>query len=203
MKIQKAPLEFDLDVLPVGMSKEAIEDHYNVLYKGYVRKYNEIQEKLEQADQAGANATYSEYRELKQEEIFTANAIRLHEAYFAGLGGDGNCHGIALDWIDRDFGSFENWVGDLRGSAMSARGWVVLAYDLADGLLHNYATDIHSEAVWTSIPLMVLDVYEHAYYLDFTTDRKRYIESWLQNCDWDYAADTIRRFDLEKVRRAA
>lgn len=202
MKILKAPREFDLESLPAGLSKKGIEDHYNVLYRGYVNKYNEIQEALEKVDKTG-NTTYSEYRELKREEAFCANAIRLHEAYFEGLGGDGLCSGTIMEWIDQDFGSYENWVNDLRGAGMSARGWVILAYDVTDGLLHNYTSDIHSDGIWAAVPLLVLDVYEHAYYFDFAADRKSYIEGWLQNIDWQQVNSLLSQSGLDQARKAA
>lgn len=202
MKIQKAPQEFKLEQLPVGLSKETIDDHYNVIYKGYINKYNEIEESLEQTAKTG-NPTFSKYRELKRAQLFTLNAIRLHEIYFRGLGGEGRCSGQILDWIDQDFGNFENWVDDLRAAGMSARGWAVLAYDIDERRLRNITTDIHSDGAWTSITLLALDVYEHAYYFDFATDRKSYIESWLQNTDWDQVNALITHFGLDQMRQAA
>jgi len=202
MKTTKAPREFALEELPEGISRKNIEDHYHNLYKGYVNKFNEIQDALERTVKSG-NASYSVYRELKREEVFTADAIRLHEAYFDVLGGEGRCDGTIMEWIGMDFGSFEDWAADLRAAAMSARGWVVLAYDVADGCLRNYVTDIHSDGVWAAQPLIVLDVYEHAYYSDFGPDRAAYVERWLQNVNWERANAAIRRLGIEETRKAA
>src|SRR3990170_3916639 len=130
MRVLRAAQEIKVDKLPEGMSQKTFEEHYNVLYKGYINKYNEIQELLEAADLAAGNATYSQVRELKREEAFAANAIRLHEAYFRTIGGDGQCSGTVAAWLAEDFGSVENWHNGLRACGMSARGWVVLAYDL-------------------------------------------------------------------------
>jgi len=204
MKILRAPQEIRLEQLPEGMSQKAFDEHYNVLYKGYVNKYNEIQEKLENVDMAAANTTYSDVRELKREESFAANAIRLHEAYFHSLGGDGQCAGTILDWIDDDFGSYDNWVNEWRACGMSARGWVVLAHDMLDGRLHNYTLDIHSDGVWNAVPLLVLDVYEHAYYLDFAASgRKTYVESCIKAINWARVNKLIEHLELPKVRAAA
>lgn len=202
MKMTKAPREFALEQLPEGISRKNIDDHYQKLYKGYINKFNEIQDDLERTAKSG-NASYSAYRELKREEVFTADAIRLHEAYFAALGGEGRCEGTIMEWIVTDFGSFEDWVVDLRAAAMSARGWVVLVYDMTDGCLRNYLSDIHSDGVWATHPLIVLDVYEHAYYSDFGPDRAAYIESWLQNVNWERANAAIRRLGIEEARKAA
>lgn len=204
MKISKAPQELGLSKLPEGFSQKAIDEHYNILYKGYINKYNEIQDKLEEADLAAGNATYSQIRELKREEVFAADAIRLHEGYFKNMGGDGICEGAISGWIDEDFGSHENWAAEWRACGMSARGWVILAYDMTDGRLHNYTTDIHSDGVWGAIPLLIMDVYEHAYYLDFAASgRKAYIESFMSAIDWLYVNKLVEHFGLSKVRRAA
>jgi len=204
MMSHKSMKDISPGALPEGMSQKAFDEHYNVLYKGYVNKYNEIQDLLEAADLAGGNATYSQIRELKREESFAANAIRLHESYFMTLGGDGRCSGKLLEWIGEDFGSFEHWADEWRACAMSARGWLVLAYDVSDGRLHNYTLDIHSDGVWNAVPLLVLDVYEHAYYLDFAASgRKRYVESCFQAIDWTHVSRLVDELDLAKTRIAA
>jgi superoxide dismutase, Fe-Mn family len=204
MKFLKAPQEIKVEKLPEGLSQKAFDEHYGVLYKGYVNKYNEIQEKLEEVELGQANTTYSEIRELKREEIFAADAIRLHEGYFKSLGGDGRPAGTSRQWIEEDFGSFDNWTAEFKACGMSARGWVVLAYDMTDGRLHNYTADAHSDGVWTAIPLLILDVYEHAYYMDFAASgRKKYVDSFMDNINWSYVNELIDRFGLAKVREAA
>ena len=204
MKVLKAPQEVRLDKQPEWLSQKAFEEHYNVLYKGYVNKYNEIQELLEKADLSGGNATYSQVRELKREEAFAANAIRLHEGYFRSIGGDGQCSGKIASWLAEDFGSVENWAAQWRACGMSARGWVVLAYDLTDGRLHNYTLDIHSDGVWDAVPLLVLDVYEHAYYLDFAASgRKAYVDSFIGSVDWAHVNKLVDHLELEKTRSVA
>ncbi len=204
MKILKAPQEISIARLPEGVSQRAFDEHYNVLYKGYISKYNEIQELLEKADLAAGNTTYSQIRELKREEAFAANAIRLHEGYFRSIGGDGECSGTIAGWLAEDFGSVENWTNEWRAAGMSARGWVVLSYDLTDGRLHNYTLDIHSDGVWNAVPLLVLDVYEHAYYLDFAASgRKAYIESFIKAIDWAHVNQLVDHIELARIRSAA
>src|SRR3990170_2485364 len=87
-----------------GISKRQIDEHHDVLYKGYVNKLNEIEAKLQTAEPAEANATYSLIRELKREEVFATDAIRLHEGYFENLGSAGPASGPILDLIKDDFG---------------------------------------------------------------------------------------------------
>ena len=168
-----------------GISQKTIENHYEKLYKGYVKKCQEIQDKLKTADKSLANATYSDLRELKTEETFAANAVILHEAYFDILGGDGKQSGEIIKAIEKDFGSFDNWVMEFKSLGLCARGWVFLAYDFNDGKLHNYIADLHNQGgVWGATPIIVMDVYEHAYFADFGADRKSYIEAFFSNINW-------------------
>jgi len=170
-----------------GLSQQLIDEHYNILYKGYVNKLNEIRGKLEAADPSKGNQTHSDIRELKVEESFALNAIKLHELYFENLGGaGGQATGQALQLIEQSFGSYASWEADLKGSAMAARGWVVVAYDRDDGKLHNYIADSHnSYGVWNAVPVLILDTYEHAYGLDYGVKRAPYIEAFMKNLDWE------------------
>ncbi|MBM3250652.1 MAG: superoxide dismutase [Candidatus Nealsonbacteria bacterium] len=168
-----------------GISQKTIEIHWEKLYQGYVKKWQEIQENLETADREMANASFSEFRELKIEETFTANAIILHEAYFDILGGDGNPEGEIIEVIAKNFGSFENWLKEFKSLGLASRGWAVLGYDFNEERLRNYIADAHNlYGIWGAAPILVLDVYEHAYFIDFGSDRKSYIESFFSNLDW-------------------
>jgi len=169
-----------------GISHKTIEIHWGKLYQGYVKKWQEIQERLEKVDLSTANAAFSELRELKVEETFTANAILLHEAYFDVLGGDGKADGKIVEAIKNNFGSFEKWLEDFKALAMTTRGWVVLAYDFNDAKLRNYICDAHNlYGIWGAAPVLVLDMYEHAYFIDFGADKKSYIETFFQNLNWE------------------
>lgn len=169
-----------------GISEKTISIHYGKLYQGYVKKWQEIQEKLSKIDRSDSNATFSDLRELKLEEGFAADAILLHEAYFDVLGGNGNPRGEIVDAIAKDFGSFDSWQEEFKNCGLSARGWVILAYDFNDGKLHNYIADLHNQGgIWGTSPILVLDIYEHAYFIDFGSDRKSYIEAFFQNLNWE------------------
>ena len=171
-----------------GFSERLLSEHHDVLYAGYVKKLIEIQDKLKDADRSEANASYSYFGELKREETFTANAIRLHEAYFDSLGGNGQPSGAILSLLERDCGGFDAWKDNMVASGIASRGWVVCAYDLQLERVVNYVCDTHNlGCVWDSVPLVVLDVYEHAYYLDYATARKSYLEAFFKNIDFGYA----------------
>ncbi len=168
-----------------GISQKTINIHFGKLYQGYVKKWQEIQEKLNQADKSSANATFSELRELKLEETFAADAVILHEAYFDILGGDGKPYGKIIEAIAQNFGSFNHWQEEFKALGLCSRGWVILSYDFNDGKLRNYIADLHNQGgIWGAAPILVLDVYEHAYFIDFGADRKSYIEIFFDNLNW-------------------
>ncbi len=140
---------------------------------------------MKSVDKSLANATFSDLRELKLEEGFAADAVLLHEAYFDVLGGNGNPKGEILKRISEDFGSFENWQEGFKALGLCSRGWVILAFDFNDGKLRNYIADVHNQGgIWGISPILVLDVYEHAYFIDYGSDRKSYIEVFFQNLNW-------------------
>jgi Fe-Mn family superoxide dismutase len=191
MNYEAKPLPFSKPL--VGISDKTLAIHHDKLYVGYVNKRNEIEEKLSKVDRTAANGTYSEYGELKRQETFATNAIYLHEYYFNILGGDGAQAGELLEGITKDFGSFENWLTDMKAAGMVARGWVVLAYDFNTGRLHNYVCDGHNQGgIWGAMPVIVLDTYEHAYFIDYGSDRKTYIEDYFKNLDWNKANEIFK-----------
>jgi|SRR3989344_5423629 len=188
-------IDKDLD----GISKRMIDEHWK-LYQGYVKKSNEIQEKIRIADKSEANASYSYIGELKRQETFAVNGMKLHEVYFGHLGGSGTPGGELVKMIEKDFGSLDKWKEDMIATGLSARGWAILCFDYRDNKLHNYGSDAHNVgAVWGAIPLIVLDVYEHAYFLDYGVARKDYINSFFKNLDWDYANKILHHYHCEKL----
>lgn len=185
---------YDLKELK-GLSDQQMEPHRDVLYTGYVKKLNEIEKAQREADLTKANGTYAEFRELKVEEPFATNAVFLHEGFFANLehGKGGEPHGALLDAIKHEWGSYEKWRAEMVACGKAARGWVVLAYSFNDHRLHNYLMERHDVGgIWNAVPLLILDVYEHAYMIDYATDRAKYIDAFFANLNWDVVA---RRFE--------
>jgi len=169
-----------------GISQKTIDNHYSKLYQGYVKKWSEIEERLASVDFLSANASFSDLRELKVEESFVSNAIILHEAYFDILGGNGQLAGEIVEAISKDFGSFEKWLEEFKALGLSSRGWVVLGYDFNVGQLRNFLLDAHNlYGLWGAMPVLVLDMYEHAYFIDFGADKKTYIETFFHNLNWE------------------
>jgi superoxide dismutase, Fe-Mn family len=180
-----------------GISRATIEAHYR-LYQGYVAKRNEILEKLGAADLGTANQVYSDVRSLKVDLTFAIGGIKNHELYFEHLGGDGgDPTGAAARLIARDFGSADAWREDLKATGMAARGWAWTAYDWDERRLFNYIGDAQNTfPVWNATPLVALDVYEHAYFLDFQTDRAGYIEAFLGNLDWEVVNGWVEAYRI-------
>jgi len=175
------PALFELD----GISRQTIEAHYK-LYQGYVAKRNEILGRLAGVDLSAANQTYSELRELKVELTFAIGGIKNHELYFEHLGGvGGDPKGAFGELVTRDFGSVDAWRADLKATGIAGRGWAWTAYDWDEGRLFNYIGDAqNSFPVWNASPLVALDVYEHAYFIDYGTDRSAYIDAFFANLDY-------------------
>jgi Fe-Mn family superoxide dismutase len=181
-----------------GISREAIEAHYT-LYEGYVAKRNEILSKLGSVDLSAANQVYSELRALKVELSFAIGGIKNHELYFEHLGGDGgDPDGPVATLIRRDFGSIDTWRADLKASGMAGRGWAWTAYDWDEQRLFNYVGDAQNTfPIWNATPLVALDVYEHAYFLDYRTDRASYIDAFFNNVDWAVVNDWVSQYGIE------
>jgi Fe-Mn family superoxide dismutase len=190
-ELKPALLELD------GISRESVEAHYK-LYEGYVAKRNEILGKLAGADSGAANQVYSEFRALKVELTFAIGGIKNHEVYFEHLGGDGgDPTGLVAQLIKRDFGSAGEWRADLKATGMAARGWAWTAYDWDEGRLFNYPGDAQNTyPIWNATPLVALDVYEHAYFLDYRTDRASYIDAFFDNLDWTTINDWASRYGI-------
>jgi len=184
-----------------GLSEKQLSEHHDVLYAGYVKKVDEIAESLKKVDLSKANATFSDLRELKVEETFALNGVRLHECYFDGLGGKGGKpSGKIMEMIEKDFGSYEKWEAEFKALGLCSRGWVVLAYDWMDAKLRNIVCDLHNQGgVWGCSALLILDVYEHAYFIDYATARKKYIEAYFQNLDWNVPNEMIKRAGIDKI----
>lgn len=181
------PISFDLSGKLKGLSARQIEEH-DQLYKGYVNKRNEIAKQLASADRTKANnMTFSPFRGLKLGETFAMNGDILHRLYFQNLTPKTTTIGENTKrLLEQNFGSLEAYKADLFATAQSARGWAITGYSLDDGRISNYLLDTHNQMVPVMIiPLVVLDVYEHAYMIDFGIKRVPYLDVFWGALDWD------------------
>jgi Fe-Mn family superoxide dismutase len=177
-----------------GISQRTMEEHYEI-YKGYVGKVNEIQKKLNTVDRTTANQVFSDLRSLRVDYSFAVGGVKNHEIYFAHLGGKGGKPtGKLFDLIQRDFPSYEAWLEDFKASGLAARGWVWLAYDHDWNILTTAVGDAqNSYPYWNATPVLAMDVYEHAYFIDYGRARGKYIEAFFNNLDWNVVAQNLER----------
>jgi len=168
-----------------GLSLRLIESHYENNYGGALRRLNAISEELASLDFATVPAW--RLNGLKREELVALNSTLLHELYFASLGGDGKPAGAAADAIARDFGSVDRWRAEFvaMGHALGGgSGWVLLSYVPRDHRLINQFAAEHSQSIAGGVPLLAMDMYEHAYHLDFGANAKAYVDAFMRNVDW-------------------
>jgi Fe-Mn family superoxide dismutase len=183
------PKNFPLEGKVEGfLSDTALKEHRDVLYKGYVTQYNTIIAALEKADVSKANPHFSEWGELKRRETWAHNGVLLHEAYFENIGGKGTKPGsYTQEIINRDFGNLDNFKAQLLGGGKVAPvGWAVWAFSVLDRKTHVYVVEQHmNHTPWGAIPLLILDEFEHAYFIDYATKRADYLAKFWENINWN------------------
>jgi Fe-Mn family superoxide dismutase len=168
-----------------GLSPELVESHYENDYGGALRRLNAITEQLDGLDFASAAPHL--LAALKREEGIALNSVLLHELYFASLGGDGQATPAAKEILSRDFLSYDRWRAEFRalGYALAGRpGWVVLSYLPREGRLVNQLGMDDSHGLAGGVPIMALDMSEHAYAMDFGANAKAYVDTFFRNIDW-------------------
>jgi superoxide dismutase, Fe-Mn family len=175
-----------------GLSQSQIEQHLK-LYKGYIGKSNEIFNKLKEVDITTANATYSPLRELLLEQSYAVNGAIYHEYYFGNLGGKGgDPSGDLKAALDERWGTTGKFIDFFKAAGKSMRGWVVVGYNTRGGHLDFFGLDMHNMWVPANmVPIVVLDVYEHAYMVDYGIDRAKYLDAFFKIVDWDVVAKRL------------
>jgi superoxide dismutase, Fe-Mn family len=167
------------------LSVKLIESHYENNYGGELRRLNAITEKLESLD--WSNTPGHVINGLKREELVALNSTLLHDLYFASMGGDGQPTEAMSAVLVRDFGSVLRWKDEFvaMGNALSGgSGWVVLTYIPRDRRLVNQYAAEHSQAVAGGIPILALDMYEHAYHMEYGANARAYVDTFMRNIDW-------------------
>lgn len=182
-----------------GIGSETLTIHHDKLYVGYVNKMKAIATRLSDMAQTGdglseANQTQSELRSLRLGETFATNGVFLHEVYFHNLGGDGKPRGAFAEALEQKFGSLEKAFNFINATALAVRGWTVIAWDLNLSSLKIYGCDAHNQGgIWNCVPIVAIDVYEHAYFLDHGANRAAYLEAFWKNFHWDWAGDRLTK----------
>jgi len=198
---QKKPFDVKTDFL----SNANIQNHIE-LYEGYVDTFNKISIELDSVDRE-ANSNYSAYKNLKHDETYNLNAAYLHELYFANIG-DPNSQ-ITMDSLSfmrlsRDFGSFDAWQKDFIACCQSSRcGWAITYLNTYTQTLMNCVIDLHSQNVPTGMyPVIVMDLWQHAYYKDYLKDSKTYTNAMMKQFRWPVIEKRIEKSDqIAKILR--
>jgi len=170
-----------------GLSDAQLKAHFG-LYQGYVKKLNEIREKLGSVDRSAPNYSYNDYSELKRREPVAFNGTVLHEMYFENLGnGSTQPNDGAKRLITDSFGSMDAWIADAKASLMSGHGWLVTVFDYAEGkLFNNLVRTEHDVGLFANVHIMIaVDAWEHAYFFDYQTKKADYVANVLSGLNWD------------------
>lgn len=192
------PLPFDPAKLD-GLSEKLIRSHWENNYGGSVKALNAVKQKLASfLDDANLPAFI--YNDLKREHLIRTGSVVLHELYFGNLGGTGKADAALQKALADAFGSFDAWEKEFRrmGAGLGGgSGWVVLGYNLHSGLLENYWQWDHCHAPSATLPLLVMDMYEHSYQMDYGAAAPAYVDAFFRNIHWETVS--VR---LEKALKA-
>jgi superoxide dismutase, Fe-Mn family len=180
---QVQPLPFDPGKL-TGISEKLITSHHDNNYAGAVKRLNLIQQQIGALPK---DAPPYQMGALKREELIATNSMILHELYFGNLGGSGKREGRIEPLLSAQYGTPEAWEAEFRltGLALAGgSGWVVLSYDPHQRAVHTHWASDHTQNLAGGTPLLVMDMYEHAYQMDYGANAKAYVDAFFQNINW-------------------
>jgi len=178
------PLPFDPKKLK-GLSEKLIVSHHDNNYAGAARRVGQIQQMLISLPN---NAPGFQLKGLKMEELIATNSAILHEEYFGNLGGDGKTSGSIQQALSLQFGGLDKWEQEFRATSTAlggGSGWAILSFNFRDGKLHNYIAFDHTDNVAFGRPILVNDMFEHDYHMDFGSNAAMYVDAFMQNVNWD------------------
>ena len=191
------PLPFDPKSIK-GLSEKIIVSHHDNNYAGAVRRLNAIGAQLAQTD--FAKAPVFTVNGLKREELIAMNSMILHELYFDSLGEGGAPTGNLADAIARDFGSMDRWRAEFSALGRAeggGSGWVLLSYSPRDKRLVNQWAADHTNGVAGGRPILALDMYEHAYHMDYGASAGGYVDAFMAAIRWNNVAALFDRYSRE------
>jgi Fe-Mn family superoxide dismutase len=190
---QPKPIGFDPKAVP-GLSERLLTSHYDNNYKGAVTRLGAIGTELAGLDMARTPG----YRlnGLKREELIAWNSMVLHEVYFAGFGPAERPSAPLAEALERDFGSHDRWAAEFSATGRAlggGSGWVLLTWSRRDGRLVNTWAADHTMTLADGAPLVALDMYEHAYHMDYGARAAAYVEAFMKAFTWRHANEAFRR----------
>lgn len=186
--------------LPTEMLSKRNKQNHVELYESYVENFNRISAELDAANRDSANSNNSNFRSLKIDETYNMNAIYLHELYFQNISdihSEISMDSVSYMRLQRDFGTFDDWQKDFIACCVSSRcGWAMTVYNTFLRRYVNCFIDLHSQHVpFGCIPVIVMDLWQHAYYRDYLKDSKTYTFAMMKELDWDIIEKRFRKAD--------
>jgi Fe-Mn family superoxide dismutase len=178
-----------LKEIPGFLSAEQIAPHHTAHDGGALKTFVSIEARFEESFQKGTAIDPQAFETMQRQKSSRGNSVILHEMYFDGLALMANdpAQGVRQA-IEKRFGSLDKWSADFINSAKAAAGWAMLVHHPVNGRLYNVVSDEHAMGpLWLAMPLVVIDVYEHAFYIDYQNKKADYIEKFMQHVDWDQA----------------
>ena len=181
--------------VPGFLSAAQIAPHHTAHYGGALKAFVGVEEKLEESFTKGTALDAAAFERMKQVQSSRGNSVILHELYFDGLALKASDPAEDVRTaIEKRFGSLDKWAGDFVASAKAAAGWAMLVVHPVNGRLYNVVSDEHAQGpLWLAVPLVVIDTYEHAFYIDYQSKKAEYVEKFLKFIDW---AEAGRRYRL-------
>lgn len=194
------PLPYPENALEPVIDKETVKIHYEKHFAGYVKGLNECLQKLDKARQSG---DFGSIKAVSRDLAFNGSGVVLHWIYFNTIGpkAGGEPKGVMADMIKRDFGSYETFWKQFAAAskAVEASGWGVLAWEPFSKRLVILQAEKHQNlTTWGAMPLMVCDVWEHAYYLKYQNRRPEYVDAFAKIIDWPKVEDRFNKFCTTK-----
>ena len=180
--------------IPGFLSAEQIAPHHTAHYGGALKTFVSIDDKFDQSFRNGTPIDPQAFETMQRTKSSRGNSVVLHELYFDGLAlKSGDPQEDVRRAIARRFGSFDRWAADFLASAKAAAGWAMLVHHPVNGRLYNVVSDEHAMGpLWLAVPLVVIDVYEHAFYIDYQNRKADYVEKFMQFIDWQEANTRYR-----------
>lgn len=180
--------------IPGFLSAEQMAPHHTAHYGGALKAVTAADARLDEAAKSGTALDAAAFGQLKRLVNSRGNSVVLHELYFDGLAPKSvDPAADVRAAIEKRFGSLERWLADFTASAKEAAGWAMLVKHPVNGKLYNVVSDEHAMGLlWMAVPLVVIDVYEHAFYIDYQNKKPEYVEKFPQHIDWGEANARFR-----------
>ena len=191
--------EKNFNIVTDLLSDKNISNHKE-LYKGYLENFNKVSAKLDSADRSDVNSNHSEYRSLKLDETYNLNGTYLHEQYFANIGDNNsqiNMDTLSYMRLNRDFGTFDDWQKDFIACSLASRcGWTITYLNFYTQSYMNCFVDLHTKDIPAGMyPVIVMDMWQHAYYKDYLKDAKTYLVGMMKQLNWNVIEERFKKAD--------